>query len=219
MRGSRHRFEIKCLRGKGQVIYRAFETPWKAWNGLWRLLAYPRIRLLFAFYKIPWGRDWHFFGIPIIQKHRQSTMSFGGGLQLRSSVRSNPLGPNHPVILATWQEDASLEVGNNFSMTGGTLCAAERIVIGNKVVVGANTIIIDTNFHPLNPEARRLHPQDSKIEPIVIKDDVFIGMNCLILKGVTIGQGSVIGAGSVVTKDIPNGVIAVGNPARVIREL
>ena len=56
-------------------------------------------------------------------------------------------------------------------------------------------------------------------EGLEVEDDVFIGMNCLILKGVTIGKGSVIGAGSVVVKNIPSGVIAAGNPARVIREM
>jgi acetyltransferase-like isoleucine patch superfamily enzyme len=112
-----------------------------------------------------------------------------------------------------------LEIGDNFAMTGGTICAAEKIVIGNNVAVGANCMIVDTDFHPLDAEGRRQHPQEANTVPIHIEDHVFIGMNCLILKGVTIGCGSVIGAGSVVTRDIPAHVIAAGNPARVIREL
>jgi acetyltransferase-like isoleucine patch superfamily enzyme len=58
-----------------------------------------------------------------------------------------------------------------------------------------------------------------KSAPVVIEDDVFIGMNCVVLKGVTIGRGSVVGAGSVVCKSLPSYIIAAGNPARVIREL
>jgi acetyltransferase-like isoleucine patch superfamily enzyme len=112
-----------------------------------------------------------------------------------------------------------MEVGANFAMTGGTLCAAEQITIGDNVTIGANCIIVDTDFHPLEVENRRLNPQDAKTAPIVIEDDVFIGMNCLVLKGVHIGKGSVIGAGSVVTRDVPAGVIVAGNPARIIREL
>jgi acetyltransferase-like isoleucine patch superfamily enzyme len=112
-----------------------------------------------------------------------------------------------------------LEVGINFAMTGGVLCAAERITIGNNVVVGANTTIIDTDFHPLNSIDRNLSPTEGIIAPVLIEDDVFLGMNSLILKGVTIGNGSVIGAGSVVTHDIPPRVIVAGNPARIIREL
>jgi hypothetical protein len=107
----------------------------------------------------------------------------------------------------------------NFAMTGGTICAAERITIKNNVAVGANTTIIDTDFHPLDPQVRRLRPQDARTAPILIEDDVFIGMNSLILKGVTIGKGSVVGAGSIVTKDVPPGVIVAGNPARIVREL
>jgi acetyltransferase-like isoleucine patch superfamily enzyme len=196
-----------------------WETPWKLDNHLWRILAYPRIRLLFARYRISWGKCWRFYGVPILQKHRSSSMSFGDGLQLRSSVRSNPLGPNHPVILCTWQAGAVLRVGNDFAMTGGALCAAESIVIGEGVAVGANTIIADTDFHPLSPAGRLAAPEDGETSPITIDDFVFIGMNCLVLKGVTIGAGAVIGAGSVVTRDIPAQVIAAGNPARVLREL
>jgi acetyltransferase-like isoleucine patch superfamily enzyme len=196
-----------------------WDTPWKAWNELWRWLAYPWVRLLFATNGIPWGCGWRFHGVPIIQKHRHSVMRFGLGFSLRSSTCSNPLGPNHPVILCTLQAGAVLEIGANFGMTGGTICTAERIAIGDNVTVGANTTIIDTDFHPLDPKVRRLRPQDARTAPIIIEDDVFIGMNSLILKGVTIGKGSVVGAGSVVTKDVPPSVIVAGNPARVVREL
>jgi acetyltransferase-like isoleucine patch superfamily enzyme len=196
-----------------------FDTPWKLSNQFFYLAAQPYIRLLFAIYDIPWGRGWRFYGIPVIQKHRQSRMQFGIGLSLRSSIASNPLGPNHPVILCTWQPNAVLKIGDNFAMTGGSICAAEKITIGNNVAVGANCTIVDTDFHPLNSEERHLQPQQATTAPIVIEDDIFIGMNCIILKGVTIERGSVIGAGSVVTRSIPAGVIAAGNPACVIRKI
>jgi len=201
------------------MMNEAFNTPWKVKNEVWRWISLPYIRLLFRINQIRWGANWKIFGVPIIQKHRQSTMRFGNGFSLRSSAGSNPLGINHPVILWTCEAKSILEIGENFGMTGGSICAADHITIGNEVNVGANSIIVDTDFHPLDSQGRRLHPQDGKTAPIVIEDDVFIGMNCLILKGVTIGKGSVIGAGSVVTKNIPPGVIAAGNPARVIRNL
>jgi acetyltransferase-like isoleucine patch superfamily enzyme len=134
-------------------------------------------------------------------------------------VRSNPLGPHHPVILCTWQSGALLEIGADFGMTGGSIVAAERITIGDRATVGANCTIIDTDFHPLEPTLRQRQPQAGRSAPIVIEDDVFIGMNCLILKGITIGHGSVIGAGSVVTRNVPPGVIVAGNPACVIRSV
>lgn len=104
-------------------------------------------------------------------------------------------------------------------MTGGSICSAERVTIGNHVVIGANTVISDTDFHPLDPEMRRLGDTGTKTAPIEIEDDVFIGMNCLILKGVTIGRGSVVGAGSVVTRDVAAYTVVGGNPARVVRTI
>jgi acetyltransferase-like isoleucine patch superfamily enzyme len=201
------------------MINRAFDTPWKVWNELGRFAVYPWVRMLFALNHIPWGRGWRFYGVPILQKHRQSSMCFGPGLSLRSTLSSNPLGPNHAVFLCTWQKESCLEIGENFAMTGGSLCAVESITIGSRVAVGANCTIVDTDFHPLDPARRLTNPNEGRTSPVVIEDNVFIGMNCLVLKGVTIGQGSVIGAGSVVTRSIPAGVIAAGNPAKVLREL
>jgi acetyltransferase-like isoleucine patch superfamily enzyme len=196
-----------------------WDTPWKVRNELQRRISYPIIRLIFAWHGISWGRGWRIHGLPIIQKHRRSRMTFGADLQLRSFVRSNPLGPNHPVILTTWAEDSCLEVGTNFAMTGGTLCASNRIKIGDNVTVGANSVIVDTDFHPIDPGLRKKDPQAGRTAAVIIEDDVFIGMNCLILKGVTIGRGSLVGAGSVVSKDVPAGVIVAGNPAQPVRSL
>ena len=196
---------------------KVFDTRWKIWNEIKRRLAYPAARVLFAVNQIPWGQEWCLYGLPILQKHGQSNMRFGDGLQLRSNIHANPLGANHPVILCTWQAGAVLEIGDNFAMTGGSIVAARQITIGNRVTVGANCTISDTDFHPVPPEQRALEPQAGSSAPIRIEDDVFIGMNCLILKGVTIGKGTTIGAGSVVSGDIPPGVVAAGNPARVIR--
>jgi len=177
----------------------------------------PIVRIIFIFNQIQWQNSYLFFGIPIIQKHRKSLMVFGENLQLRSTLESNPLGANHPVIFCTWQPGAILQIGNNFGMTGGSIVVAEKIMIGNRVNVGANTIIVDTDFHSVDSIERFKNSETGQKAAVLIEDDVFIGMNCLILKGVTIGKGSVIGAGSVVTANIPPGVIAAGNPARVIR--
>ena len=203
----------------GDILRRAFDTTWKLNNEVRRWLVYPLVRMVFMWNGIRWGRGWRIYGVPIIQKHRASRMVFGDAFQLRSTLRSNPLGPNHAVILCTWLEGAVLEVGDHFGMTGGTICAAERITIGEHVVVGANTTITDTDFHPLNFEQRRLDPTGGKTAPVTIEDEVFIGMNCLILKGVTLGKGCVVGVGSVVTNSIPAVFVCAGNPAQVIRQL
>jgi acetyltransferase-like isoleucine patch superfamily enzyme len=192
-------------------------TPWKITNALSCIFSYPIVRMLFAVNQIKWEMNWRFYGIPIIQKHRHSLMSFGSGLQLRSAVSSNPLGANHPVILCTWLMNAEIMIGKNFGMTGGNICAAQSVTIGNNVSIGANSSILDTDFHPIDALERRINPQKANTAPVHIEDDVFIGMNCLILKGVTIGQASVIGAGSVVTKSIPPNAIVAGNPAKIIK--
>lgn len=192
------------------------KTPWKFWNRLNSLMCYPAARLIFALNSIKWGKGWKLYGLPVIQKHRQSIIEINDFLQLRSTLRSNPLGPNHAVILSTWNEGAFLKIGKHFGMTGGIICAASQIEIGDYVTIGANTSILDTDFHPLDRQLRKNHPADANSLPIYIEDDVFVGMNCLILKGVRLGKGCVIGAGSVVTRDIPSGMIAAGNPASVI---
>ncbi len=199
----------------GQIL----DTPWKIANEVECWLVWPIVRLLFALNGIPWGRDWRCYGLPVVQKHRRSVMRFGPGMQLRSSVRSNPLAPYHPVVISTREPGAVLEAGANLRVTGGSLCAANRITIGNNVVIGANTIIADTDFHPVDPRERWIKPSEGGAEPIVIEDNVFIGMNCLILKGVRLGQNSVIGAGSVVASDVAPFTIVAGNPARLVRRI
>jgi acetyltransferase-like isoleucine patch superfamily enzyme len=198
---------------------KAFDTPWKVRNRIGSWLTRPYVRLMFLVNGIGWRPGFGFFGAPVIQKHRHSRMAFGPGLQLRSRLRANPLGINHRVVLATLTREAELIVGDRFGMSGGSICVAERVTIGNDVAIGANTTIVDTDFHPLRFDERAARPLDGKTKPVVIEDGVFIGTGCLILKGVTIGRGSVIGANSVVTTSVPPGVVAAGNPARVVKEL
>ena len=89
-----------------------------------------------------------------------------------------------------------------------------KVTIGNNVMFGPNVTIAATN-HPVHPELRMY----MFALPVVIEDNVWVGSGAVITPGVTIGKGSVIGAGSVVIKDIPSNVIAVGNPCKVLREI
>ena len=191
--------------------------PWKAGNELRRLLIAPCA--WWALRGVELGGGWRCYGLPIIQRHRQSEIRIGRRMNLRSTARSNPLGPNHPVIISTRRAGARLTIGDDFGMTGGSLVCDERISIGDRVWVGANTVIADTDFHPLEPQRRMTAPLDARTAPIQIGDDVFIGMNALILKGVSIGAGAVVGAGSVVRRDVPAGAIVAGNTAAVVGEL
>jgi hypothetical protein len=198
---------------------KALDMPWVAWGEVFRLFAYPYIRALFALHGIRCGKGWRVWGMPVIQRYRGSQITLGDGLWLRSWRRSNPVLPHNPVVLATRSSSAKIWVGVDVGLTGTILVANEQIHLGDRVLIGSNSIIVDTDFHPLNPLARCSTINSGLSLPVEIEDDVFIGMNCLILKGVRIGRGSVVGAGSVVTREIPRGVVAAGNPARVLRNI
>jgi len=121
---------------------------------------------------------------------------------------------------AIWvKENASLEIGDNSGLNGALVYASEGVCIGKNVKIGGGSKIFDTDFHPLDYVNRRISNQGTKAAPVIIEDDVFIGSSCLILKGVTVGNRSIIAAGSVVSKSIPSGEIWGGNPARFIKKI
>jgi acetyltransferase-like isoleucine patch superfamily enzyme len=116
-------------------------------------------------------------------------------------------------------EESRIEIGDRTEFNNNLMlkCAGAGIRIGRDGLFGAHVEILDSDFHDLDPGRR--HDGTQKVESVEIGDNVFVGMGVRILKGSTIGSDSVIGAGAVVTGSIPAGVIAGGNPARVIREL
>lgn len=122
-------------------------------------------------------------------------------------------------MIRTLRAQAELVLGDDLGMSGGSICAATSVVIGNGCLLGANVLISDTDFHPIANLSRRYAalPPSNTDDGVRIGDNVFVGANATILKGVRVGANSVIGAGSVVTASVPSGVIAAGNPCRVIR--
>jgi maltose O-acetyltransferase len=99
---------------------------------------------------------------------------------------------------------------------GAVILDVGRVTIGADVQIGPNVQLL-TPTHPLEPELRRTGAEAA--EPITIGDNVWLGGGVIVCPGVTIGRDTVVGAGAVVTRDLPQGVLAVGNPARVIRQL
>jgi acetyltransferase-like isoleucine patch superfamily enzyme len=203
----------------GHPLRSALATPWKAVNEIRRLAWLPLIRLYFAIHGVAWRPGWRIYGTPLIQRVRGSTIAIGDDLEMRSWFGSNPLGVRQRCILATWSPEARIEIGDGVGMTGVSVCARTRVSIGNRVAIGANCTITDTDFHPLEAVTRRLDFQAGASAAVVIEDDTFIGMHALILKGARIGAGAVVGAGSVVVGTVPPRVVVAGNPARVIRPL
>ena len=115
---------------------------------------------------------------------------------------------------------AFISIGDGTYINNGFSAIAEHtsITIGKRVLIGTGVEILDSDFHGLNVSDRAKSLPDWA-KPVVIEDDVFIGNNVRILKGVTIGRGSVIGNSAIVVNDIPQDVVAVGHPARVIRTI
>ena len=134
-------------------------------------------------------------------------------------------------------EKGLISIGNRTFIGGGTFICTKEIEIGNDVMFSWGCTVVDNNSHSAKWSERKNDVLDwkrgldenkigaykdwsnVKEDKVTIKDKAWIGFNSIILKGVTIGEGSIVGAGSVVTKDIPDWSIVGGNPAKVIREI
>lgn len=169
---------------------------------------------------ITFGRGLDVIGAPHVELHPGSSISLGQNVRLVSKNFATALGVNHPVVLRTLSAAARIEIGDRVGISGGTVCAARLVTIGDDTMLGANVTIADTDFHSLYPAYRSGHSHPTiGIAEVRIGKRVLIGTNAIVLKGVTIGDNSVIGAGSVVTISVPENCIAAGNPCRVIRGL
>ena len=137
------------------------------------------------------------------------------------------------VTVYTWttfniEPSGVVEVGDDTLLVGAIFMCAERITIGKRVVVSYHVTVADSDFHPRDPALRKQDaianaPQGDKsrrpplvARPVVIEDDVWIGIGAIVLKGVRIGRGARIGAGAVVASDVPAGAIVAGNPAKEV---
>lgn len=167
------------------------------------------------------GKNVKFYGCPIITTCKNSSIKIGSNSVLCSNSNYTALGINHAVVVRTMDENAKIEIGEDCGFSGSTICAATHIIIGDKVMLGANVTVIDTDFHSLDIKKRRYSSvkKDVKTKKIQIGNNVFIGANCIILKGSQIGDNSVIGAGSIVRGEIPANSIASGNPVQILKSI
>ncbi|MFK7781001.1 acyltransferase [Psychroserpens sp.] len=146
----------------------------------------------------------------------EGTVSFGSNV--RFGVINSPLFYNTYAYIEARQPHSNIIFGNNITINNNFSVVSERsITIKDNVLIGYNCKISDSNFHDLNAE-RRLQ-QDPNSKDVVIGDNVFLGNDVTILKGVSIGDNSVVAAGSIVTKSFPENVIIGGVPANIIRKL
>lgn len=127
------------------------------------------------------------------------------------------------------EENGAIEIGDECYITNASLVCSEKISIGNRVFIAGGVTIADSDFHPLNPAMRLAdtialspigNPKNRppvRSRPVIIEDDVWIGFNATILKGVHIGAGAVIQPGALVTEHVAAGTTVSGNPAKPVK--
>jgi len=157
------------------------------------------------------GKGVRFYGMPFIQKAKLATVLIGKQSSFRSNATSNLIGINRPCIISAHSK-ARLVIGEKCGFSGTVIGCFKEIIIEDNVRCGANTTITDSDWHLADPRS-------GAPSSIHIHSNVWLGEGSYVLKGVTIGENSLIGAGSIVTKDIPANVIAAGNPCRVIKSI
>ncbi len=156
-----------------------------------------------------------FNGFTIIYAFKDSHIYWGRNIRINSHPLSNLAGMHQYAIFVA-RDGGVIRLGNNLALSGSTIYALESIEIGDNTQIGANTIIMDSDFHPLDVAARRINDRASiRKKPVRIGNDCFIGMNVIICKGTVLGDRCIVGAGSVVCGVFPDDSVIVGNPAHV----
>jgi acetyltransferase-like isoleucine patch superfamily enzyme len=157
-------------------------------------------------------------GVPILCFKHNGKLVLGNNVSLKSNRKSYHLNMHSPVKLMANRENAVIEIGDNTRINGSCIHAYKRITIGKNCLIAANCQIFDGSGHDLSfSEVENRINTIGEAKEIHIEDNVWIGANCIVLPGVTIGNGSVISAGSVVHKNIPPMCLAAGNPIQIIK--
>lgn len=170
-------------------------------------------KIYFFLNNIKYGKNFRVFNHLYLKIHVGALVQIGNNCTIMSGAGLNPLSRNIKTCIYVGKK-ATLKLGNDVGISSSTLWVKESVSIGNSVAIGADCIIMDTDAHNLDWKIRCSEETNEYGEsvdmvtaasaPIVIEDNVLVGARCIILKGVTIGARSIIGSGSIVTKDIPS---------------
>lgn len=176
-------------------------------------------RIRFKSLHIQYGKNLRVFNHIYIKLGKNTRIVIGDSFTFSSGNGHNPLARNLKGSIEL-EANAKIRIGDEVGISSACLRIYKSLTIGSRTKIGADCIFLDSDSHSLNYLERRNGETDrprAKSKEIIIGEDVLIGARCIILKGVTIGDRSIIGAGSVVSKDIPADCIAAGNPAKVIK--
>lgn len=167
------------------------------------------------------GSGFRSLGIPSVDVSLGGKFEIGNNLFIQSGNKYNQIGRQQRCFFVV-RENGKLIIGNNVGMSSTAIVCDKFIQIGDSVKIGGNVVIYDTDFHSLDVDQRKEWVSDynntNRLD-VIIENNVFIGAHSTILKGVRIGENSIVGACSVVTKSIPENQIWGGNPAKFIRNI
>ena len=158
------------------------------------------------------GREVILNGVPGIRRKGSGRLILGDGVTVNTARWANWLGSSGSMMLSV-DNGATLELKRGCGVSASQLIANVGIEIGEEAMIGAGCLLCDSDMHELPLGSDR----PVAMAPIKIGRRAFVGARSIILKGVTIGDGAVIGAGSVVTCDVPAHSLVAGNPARIVR--
>lgn len=190
-------------------LYSLWDVCW-IWGDI--LISTLRSRLSLQVQGCSPGNGFKTSGPCYFKARRAGSIRIGQGVSLLAGHRSNRVGLINPVLLETLG-DGEIEIGNGSGGSAVVISSRSKVTIGKHVKLGGNVRIFDHDFHSLEADIRKSSNdwKNVKTRPVQVGDDVFVGTNAMILKGVTIGDRAIIAAGSVVTKDIPADEIWGGN--------
>lgn len=177
-------------------------------------------RLMMAFSRVKHGKKLRLKGNAFIFNKRGASLTIGNNVTVNSSFLSNMVGLYQRSIIMTRRAGAQIKIGNNVGMSAVTVYARKSITVGDNTLIGANTKILDNDFHPLEVESRNQKVEEEiACKEVVIGKNCFIGCNAIILKGTTLGDGCVVGAGAVVSGAFPANSFIAGNPAKIVKAI
>lgn len=168
---------------------------------------------------VKFSSDFVGFGIPILDINMGGRFTIGKKFWFNSG-KYHAMGGRQQQCYFVAARGAEINIGDNVGVTSIAIICHNKISIGNNVKIGINTVIYDTDFHSLDARIRNRIPESIegvKSRPVTIMDGAFIGGHTTILKGVTIGRNSIVGAGSVVFTSIPDEQVWAGNPAVFVK--